>query len=132
MKNISTKYKLMALLPLFVLFGCERQGHKNVIVDKVVNGTKRMWKLSDVESGQERFFVYSRQAKGVSFYDYLEIGDTVSMVLIRGSIFSSRAYEKGFIFDNCSANIKYNADTIAARQKYELFSSLKHKTTKTR
>ena len=132
MKNISTKYKLMALVPLFALVGCKRTEHKNIIVDKVTDNPERVWKLLDVESGQERFFVYSRWAKKGSFYDYLKIGDTVSLVMVSGTVFPERIYKEGLIFDHFNAEIKYNTDTVAARQKYELVSSLKHKRTKTR
>ena len=96
MKNINAKYKLLALVPLFILSGCKGREHKNVIVDKVVNGTQRVWKLSDVESGKIRFFTYLRRAKGGSFYDYLEVGDTVSVVLVSGTLFPEKAYKQGF------------------------------------
>jgi len=132
MKNISTKYKLMALVPLFMLAGCKRQEYKNVIIDKVANEEERVWKLLDVKSGQKRFFVYSKMAINGSYYDYLGIGDTVSVSLNGGRFISEEAYQKGLFFDTYDVEIKYNDDSVKVRQAREYFNSLRNKTIKTR
>ena len=130
MKNISAKYKLMALVPLFVLTGCKRTEHKNVIIGKMTNDTERMLLFSDVQSGQQRAFIYSK-GKRKSSYDYLEVGDTVSL-FTGGRLLSEDCYQKHLLLDFYDVEIKYNADSVQARQKMKHFNVLKNQTIKTR
>ena len=130
MKNISAKYKLMALVPLFVLTGCKRTEHKNVIIGKVSNDTERVWLLHDIQSGQERVFSYTKGNRK-SPYDYLEVGDTVSL-FTGGRLLSEDCYQKHLLLNFNDVDVKYNADTVSFRQKLEHFNTLRRPTTKTR
>ena len=111
---------MIALLPLFALVGCKRTEHKNVIVGKVSNDTERVWLLHDIQSGQEIVFYYTKGNRK-SPYDYLEVGDTVSL-FTGGRFLSEDCYQKHLLLNFNDVDVKYNIDTIKARQKYQQFN----------
>ena len=122
-------YKLLALVPLFVLTGCKRQEHKNVIIDKITNDTERMFLLSDIQSGQKRVFVYSCGNRK-SQCDYLEAGDTIS-VFTGGVLVSGRNYQKQLVLRGGEVEIEYDTKRVHARQQ-EYLNQLKQQNAKTR
>jgi len=141
MKNLNTKYKILALIPLFALMGCKRQEHKNVITGKIANDTERLFLLSDVQTGQKRVLQWnSKKAE----YEYLNVGDTVS-VFTGSRIMGNKLYEERLVLYDYEIELQCNEDSISERKKreelklrtemlkkHEIFEDLKQQITKTR
>lgn len=141
MKNLNTKYKILALIPLFALVGCKRQEHKNVITGKITNDKERLFILSDIQSGQERVLQWHSNKTD---YEYLKVGDTVS-VFTGSRVLGNNLYKERLILHAYEVDFQYNKDSVSARQKredlelranmlkeHEIFEDLKQQTIRTR
>lgn len=111
---MKTNYKLLALMPLFVLTGCgEKRAHRNVITNIATKGATRSFVLKDIDTNAERIFVFSRT--NLECCDYLQQGDTIS-IFTGGLNRSDKAYQEKMILNYGEFGIGYNADTVRARR----------------
>jgi len=132
MKHINAKYKLLALVPLMVLTGCkktEKYTYPNTVDEIVTIDNQKIVLLSDVSTGQKRFFKieygYSNFAmthsnKIFADFDYLQSGDTITLITS-----TKDNYENNAILDGNFWGVKYNADTIYARKERNKLNQLK-------
>lgn len=123
MKN----YKLMALVPLFMLIGCKHQGHKNIIIGISTTSETPGFLLKDVETNQERIYIVSQWN---TLYNYLKIGDTV--VIVGNDYRQDDYYQKNFVLRYPDAGFIYNTDSVYTRRQRECLDKFKQQMTKTR
>ena len=127
MKQKSTRYKLMFLIPFILMSGCKKteHEHKNVITGIRTLHNQKMLVLNDVDTDQERFLCF--QGADTTFFDYFHLTDTID--IITGGIYSGDSYYKdNTILYRDAVGLKYNHDSICARHERENTSVPKQKT----
>lgn len=125
--KIRPNYKAFALALLLGLVGCKRvvYEHKNVFLDMVRDGAKRTILIRDVETGTERIFNSYEYYEYGENYDYLQPGDTVTIVV--GGIFSDKAYQNYKVLSSDELTLCYNADSIYNRMERERYAKEREK-----
>ena len=127
---MKTKYKLLALVPLMALVGCgKKYEHKNIFLGTAKDGAKRTILIRDVETGTERVFKADEYWEGRHVntwhrnYDYLQPGDTVTVVV--GGIYSDKTYKNYKVLSSDELNLLYNEDSVHNRKEREKFNRMK-------
>lgn len=119
--KIHPNYKTFAMVLLLGLVGCKRYEHKNVFLDMAQEGTKRTILIRDVETGTERIFKADEDWAGwYKDYDYLQPGDTVTVVV--GGIFSDKAYQNHKVLSSAELSLRCNADSVYNRKEREKYT----------
>ncbi len=119
MKGINTKYKILALIPLVALGGCQKQEqeHKNVVSGVLTINNRKLLFLNDVETDQNRVYEFSNRQESPLF-EYMRPDDTVK--IITGGAYSGDAYYKdNVILYEDAVGLECNIDSILARQQRE-------------
>lgn len=126
MKNLKIRpgYKTLATILLFGLAGCKKFEHKNVITGIGAIENQKILLLDDAETGIERIY---NVPKTCVFYDWLQLGDTVIIYVYNGL---ERYYQKALVLDESDVLLRYNTDSIYARQQRKKFSDMKQKMSK--
>jgi hypothetical protein len=123
---MKTKYKILAMVPLMALVGCKKYEHKNVITGIGTVEKQKILLVNDVNTNQERIYPISREyeQKHPDVLEYLQTGDTVIFTIVVMK-YSDSHYTKNLILDNDFVGMRYNSDSIYARQQREKFNQLK-------
>jgi len=127
--KIRPNYKTLAMIALFGLAGCNKYEYKNVVTGVGKKENTRMILLKDVETGDERIFLrdpgWNSCVDLYSDYDYIELDDTVTVVV--GGMLSDRYYQYTKILspENTGGDVglRYNQDTINARKVRAVFNN---------
>ena len=122
MKNINAKYKILAMIPLFMLVGCKKHDiheHKNIVTGLVTIGNHRVILLEDIESCQERICKLNDAYSNTAFlddFDYFCLADTLT-ITTGGEFLSEGYYQDNIFLNDGFLGMKYNNDSIAARKQ---------------
>lgn len=118
---------LLMTIPFLALGlnSCKKQEHqhKNVITGIGTFQGQKMLVLSDVETGQERFYEFS-DLHDETFFDYFHINDTVK--IITGGVYSGDGYYKdNVILYEDAVGMDFNKDDVLSRMESEKFNTHK-------
>ena len=119
---MKTKYKLFAIMPLFMMTGCYKY-HKSVV--KEVSENKVL--VTDIKTDNDKIFVFdSSSCKRKLVFDipFVLPGDTVTYRL--------EPNESDDWYYSCNVikvwngnNVRFNSDSIYARQQREEFNKVR-------
>ena len=130
MKNVN--YKLLALMPMFVLTGCgEKIAHRNIITDKVEKGNEKAFVIKDAKTNVERVYEIGPGLNAKDNFDCFQIGDTIS--IYTGGVYRSEDYyQNNTILHSGEFGMSYNTDVIKLRAENKRRATLNQQTTKQR
>lgn len=126
MKKIN--YKLLALMPMFVLTGCgEKHVHKNIVIGKASVGNDKIFSVKDTKTREERVFRIGAGLNARSDFDCFKIGDTIS--IYTGGVYrSEKYYQTNAVLNSGEFGMSYNPDLIAARRKQQKIGMMNQNT----
>ena len=120
--KIRPNYKTLAMVALFGLVGCKEYEFKNVITQiETVDGVKVL-EINDVETDVKRIY---KIPQGDYCEKWLVVGDTVTLCLGGVLYDGAEYYQKHLVLTGSDAVLKYNFDSLFARQERQKFKDMK-------